>query len=187
MLKGLILASYSYSGTGFGDFLYALEQADFFSLVLPFLLIFALVYGILTKVKIFEGSRAVNGIIALVVGLMSLQFGFVAQIFPELFSRFGVGLAILLVVILLVGMFLPKSGWVNYTMLGIGAVVLVIVLIQTGGAVNWGTGTWFYNNWHLVAGAIVILVIIGIIVGTANPDVTPEKKLSKFMSDMFKE
>ena len=145
MLKGLMLASYGYGGSNsFGSFLSALEQADFFSLVLPFLLVFALVYGILTKIKIFEGSRAVNGIIALVVGLMSLQFGYVSQIFPELFSRTGVGLAILLVVIILGGMFLPKVGWANYTLLGIGGVVIVVVLVQTAGVVGWGAGSWFY-------------------------------------------
>lgn len=185
MIKSVILASYGFGGTGFADFLYALEQADFFSLVLPFLLIFALIYGILSKIKIFEDNKAVNGIIALVVGLMSLQFGFVSQIFPELFSRTGVGLAILLVVIILGGMFLPKSGWANYTMLGIGAVVLIIVLVQTAGVVGWGAGNWFYYNWHLVAGVIVILVIIGIIVGTSTPTATPEAKFSRFMTDMF--
>lgn len=185
MLKGLILASYSNSGNGFGDFLFALEQADFFSLVLPFLLIFAMVYGILSKIQIFERNKAVNGIIALVVALMSLQFGYVSQVFPELFSRTGVGLAILLVVIIIGGMFLPKAGWANYTLFGIAGVILAVVLIQTSGAVGYGVGSWFYYNWQLVAGAVVILVIIGIIVGTAEKDNTPEKKFSKFISDMF--
>ncbi|MFA4953233.1 MAG: hypothetical protein WC584_03350 [Candidatus Pacearchaeota archaeon] len=185
MLKSVVLASYSYGGNSVGDFLYVLEQADFFSLVLPFLLIFALVYGILTKIKIFADNKAVNGIIALVVGLMSLQFGFVSQVFPELFSRTGVGLAILLVVIILGGMFLPKAGWANYTLFGIAGVVLVIVLVQTGGSVGWGAGNWFYYNWQLVAGAVVILIIIGIIVGTSGAEKDETKKFSKFMSDLF--
>ena len=185
MLKGVILASYSYGSNSFGNFLYALEQADFFSLILPFLLIFALVYGILSKIKIFEDNKAINGIIALVVALMSLQFGYVSQVFPELFSRVGVGLAILLVVIILGGMFLPKAGWANYTMIGIGAVVLIIVLVQTAGVVGWGAGNWFYYNWDLLAGVLVILVIIGVIVGASNPTTTPETKFSKFMTDMF--
>jgi len=187
MLESVILASYSYAG-GFGDFLYALDQADFFTLVLPFLLIFALVYGILSKIKIFEDNKAINGIIALVVGLMSLQFGFVSEIFPELFSRVGVGLAILLVVIIFGGMFLPKAAWANYSMLGIGAVVLVIVLVQTAGIVGWGAGNWFYYNWHLVAGVIVILVIVGIIIGSSKPaEPDPTKGFSNFMNSLFKQ
>ena len=45
----------------------------------------------------------------------------------------------------------------------------IIVLINTAGSLGWSAGSWWYDNWKTVAVAITILVIIGIIVGSANP------------------
>ena len=85
MLRGLILASFSFEGGTIGDFLSVWEQAGFFSYLLPFLLIFALVFGILTQIQLFRENKAINAIIALVVGLISLQFPMVPQFFSEIF------------------------------------------------------------------------------------------------------
>ncbi|MEK6827230.1 MAG: hypothetical protein AABX99_01980 [Nanoarchaeota archaeon] len=83
-----------------GDLLAKWEQAGFFSYLLPFLLIFALIFGILLKLNIFKDNKMVNGIIALSVSLMSLQFGFVPDFFSQIFPRVGVGLAIILAIFL---------------------------------------------------------------------------------------
>jgi hypothetical protein len=98
-MVNIFLASYSYfEGGAIGNMLYQWEQAGFFSYVLPFLLIFALIFGILSRLRIFtrkeEGkpNNAINAILAFVVALMSLQFDFVPQFFSEVFPRLGVGL-----------------------------------------------------------------------------------------------
>ena len=105
MVSGIFLQFFGGSGgVGFRDFLVKLEQLGFFDYLLPFLIIFALVFGILTKIKIFEDNKAINAIIALSVGLMALQFGFVSAFFSELFPRLGVGLAVILVIIIFIGL-----------------------------------------------------------------------------------
>lgn len=167
--KLVILASYSYAGEDIGSFLSALDQYGFFSYVLPFLLIFSIVFGILTMTNIFKENKAVNGIIALVIGLMSLQFDIVPRFFAELFPRVGVGLAILLIILIFLGIFAPGKTGVTYTLLGIAGLILVIVLIKTAGSVGWYSGNWWSDNWPVVAGAIFILVIIAVIVGVSNP------------------
>lgn len=170
MIENLVmLASYGYYGGEFGDFLFKLEQYGFFSYVLPFLLIFALVYGILTMTNIFKDNKAVNGIIALVVGLMSLQFDLVPRFFAELFPRLGVGLAVILVALILLGLFMPKANWISYSLFGAAAIVLIVVLIKTAGGVGWYSGYWWSDNWQLVAGAVFIIAVIGVIVGASNP------------------
>ena len=179
MIENVInFAFYGYSGGTIGDMLLAWQQAGFFSYLLPFLLIFALIFGILSRIHLFKDNKSINGIIAFAVGLMALQFPFVSQFFSEIFPRLGVGLAILLVILILAGMFMdPDSKGMMYTLLGVGGVIIIVILVQTAGAVGWSSGYWWAQNWPMVAGAIFILIIIGIIVGASNP--STDKQSSK--------
>jgi len=178
MLKSLMLASYSYfEGGGIGDFLNEMNNAGFFSYVLPFLLIFALVFGILNQIRLFKENKSINGIIALVVGLMALQFDFVPIFFSEIFPRMGIGLVVLLLLLIFAGMFAdPDSNATMYTLMGIGVIIAIIVLINTAGSLGWSAGYWWYDNWRTVVVAVAILIIIGIIVGSAN---TKESKANE--------
>lgn len=153
----------------FGNLLATWQQAGLFQYVFPFLLIFALVFGILTKIKIFQENKAINAIIALVVGLMSLQFSFVSDFFSQLFPRVGVGLAIILVILIVVGLFVdPSSNMINYILLGIGVIIVIVVLVQSAGATGWSSGSWWTENWPTIAGIVVIVAILGIVVGTSS-------------------
>ena len=177
MLSGVMLAWYGYfEGEAIGDMLSQWEQAGFFSYLLPFLLIFALVFGLLTQTRIFKDNKAINGIIAFVVGLMALQFEFVPRFFSEIFPRLGVGLAILLLILIFIGMFAdPDSNAVMYSMLGIGAIIVIVILIQTAGAVGWSSGWWWQENWPMVAGVVVILAFIAVIVGGSSTSTDKSK------------
>jgi hypothetical protein len=166
--------SYYYGGGQIGEIINQWQQAGIFSLLLPFLLIFALVYGILESAKIFKENRAINPIIGLIVGLISIQFDLVPRFFSEIFPRLGVGLAILLVIFILLGIFRPNQTWVTYTFFGIGAIILIVVLVNTAGALGWYSGYWWSENWPIVAGAVFILSIIGVIVAAANPSNQPD-------------
>ena len=147
----------------FGDALYKLDQMGLFAYILPLMLIFALVYGIMTKLKVFEHNPAVNGIIA--------------QLFPNV----GVGLAIILALLLLLGLFIPKEKWAVYVIMGVSAVIFVIVLINTASEVGWSSGYWWYDNWEYVAGAIFILILFGLVLasGRESKDTVPDTALFK--------
>ncbi len=170
MIESVInFAFYGYSGGAIGDMLLVWQEAGFFAYLLPFLLIFALIFGILSRIHLFKENKFINGIIAFAVGLMALQFSFVPQFFSEIFPRLGIGLAILLIILILAGMFIdPDSNGMMYSLLGIGGVIIVVILVQTAGAVGWSSGYWWSANWPVVAGAVFILVIIGIIVGASS-------------------
>ena len=170
MLENLVmLQSYTYYGSGeIGKFLDVLSQAGFFSYLLPFLLIFALVYGILTKLKLFEATKAVNAIIALAVGLLALQFDFVPTFFSEIFPRVGIGLAIILVILILMGLFIPSAPWVPYALFGVSAFVVIVILLQTGGVFGSDIGNWFYDNWPFLAGLIFTLIALAVVVSVSN-------------------
>lgn len=150
-----------------------------FAYVIPFLLIFAVVFAILQKSNILGDNRSVQAIVAAAIGLLSLQFDFVSTFYATIFPRFGVGLAVFLVVVILIGFFysgnkessLQWIGWVT----GIGVVIWALVNWQT-----WGIGTggfelgWWIEEyfWPL----IVLGVIIAVLVVVGKSGRAPEPK-----------
>ena len=157
MIENLImLASYSFGGA-FGNLFNTWEQLGFFDYVLPFLLIFALVFGILSRMNFFD-NKSVNGLIAFSVGLMALQSNIVSTFFSELFPRFGVGLAIILLVIIFGGLFIPDK--ITFIYLIIGAVVLVGVLVYTAGALGWSSGYDWGGQWPSIVFGILLIVLV---------------------------
>ena len=183
MIKGLIL--YSYSAFSGGNILNQYPQI--FNFILPFLLIFAVVFGLLSRINLFtqkgddnKPNNAINAIIALATALMAMQFDFVSVFFSEIFPRLGVGLAILLVAIILLSLFLPRKKWVDYVFFGIGAVILIVILLNTSTALGtFGGGLLSRVNWYAWGPWIVALIVILIIIGATVPK-TQEDPSSAF-------
>lgn len=154
------LQTYGLSGGSIGSVLAQWEQAGVFSYLLPFLLIFAIIFGILQKMNLFgDTSKAVNGIIALAVGLMSLQFGFVSIFFAEIFPKLGMGLAVILLALILLGLFTDSNQ--TGIMFGLGGIILAVILWNTfdfGGTSFW---YWFSGDWISIIAVIVVLAVVG--------------------------
>lgn len=167
-LNLIFLNSFSYfQGNGIGNLLSIWDQYGLFSYILPFLLIFSLVFGILSSMKLFGENRAVSAIIALSVGLMALQFETVPIFFSSLFPNFAVGISIILVLLILVGFFVdPQKSGLMYVFLGIGAIVAISVFINTAQDTGFESGYWWYANWEAVAGVVILIIVIAVIVGT---------------------
>ena len=164
------LASYGYfEGGGIGNLLNYWEQLGLFSYMLPFLLIFALIFGILVQINLFKDSKAINGIIALAVGLMALQFPMVPRFFSEVFPRLGIGLAVILIILILVGMFSdPSKKWLMITFMVIGFIIAVVVLVNTAGMVGLSTGYWWRANWSTILFIGLFLVALAVIVAAGS-------------------
>lgn len=147
------------------------QQAGVFQFVLPFLLIFSLIFAILQRTEIFK-DRIINIILALVVGLMALQFPQVSQFFADIFPRLGMALGALLVIVILLGMFFPLNNkWVVYSMMGVGIILVAVVLSKTVGVSGLSAWPWLTINWPLVVFAAVFLIIIILVVrGSAFPE-----------------
>ena len=172
MFEGLILASHGFfGGDGFGGLFSAWEQAGVFAYVLPFLLIFAMVFGILTKVSLFGDNKGINAILSLTVGLLALQFDIVPFFFSEIFPRVGIGLSVLLVALIFMSMFLEDSkGMQKWLFFGISAIIVIVIFAQTFSAVGFLSLWQFFNffgpqTFYIVA----FIIIIAIVVLSATP------------------
>ena len=158
-----------YGGT-VGNLLAYWEQAGVFSYVLPFLLIFSVVFGILMKIKVLGDNKALNAVIAGVVGLLALQFDLVPIFFSEIFPRVGVALSILLALIILVGLFFdPDQKFINYGLLIIAVIIFVTVVIKTSGYLGWYSGYWWDAHWPSVIGAIILIAIFAAVINSFGP------------------
>ncbi len=176
MIRELIsLASLStVDGGVLGDLFTQWEQTGVFSYVLPFLLIFALVFGILVKVKLFKDNKAVNAIIALVVGLMAVQFDMVPNFFSQIFPMMGVALAIILILFVLMGLFLdPEHPVHNWILFGVGAIIFIVVLVQSAGAMNWAAGNWWQNNWVTIIGVVIVIALVIAVIASSSKSENP--------------
>lgn len=158
-----------------GDIFALWEQYGLYDFVLPFLLIFVMVYGILQYMKIFKGDKGISVLIALVLGLMATRLPFMANFLKEISPRLGVGLIILLTILILIGLFTPEKtgaifGWI---FIGVGLIILLIILGQVANTFGFGFGGFFNDN--LIAGLLLIGLLVGVIVAivTAGSSSTP--------------
>lgn len=143
----------------FADVIADWEAFGVFDYVLPFLIIFAVVFGIVTATNVFSGNKGVNLTVALAVALISLRFNYVPIFFSEIFPRFGVGLAVLIVLMIMSALFIPKSwmkGWAG-TMWAVSAIIAVTVIVKSFNFLGWNLSA---GGWWAQYGSITIIGII---------------------------
>lgn len=153
-----------------GNILAYLEQAGVFSYVLPFLLIFAIVFGVLSRIQVFGDNKGLNAVVSLVIGLLSLQFELVPIFFSEIFPRVGIGLSILLVLIILIGLFFDTrdNQIINYGLMGVGVIIFLVVLVKTAGYLGWYSGYWWNAHWPQIIVVVGVLALLGAIIGSVS-------------------
>jgi len=143
--------------------------------ILPFILIFVLMFAVLQKSKIFgEGKSQIDALVSLVVALILIGVpaprNFIVSIIPWL----AVALVVLLIVLVIYGMGgeydsdakkgLNIPGWFSKALLIVAIIfVLVLVLVYSGW---WESivGSWNGSGWM---SNIILLVIIGVVLWIA--------------------
>jgi len=158
------------------DILFQWESIGFFDIVLPFLFIFAIVYGILSYTKIFSNHRGIHAIIAVILGLLSIRAGFFQAFLAEIAPRLGVGLTVLLTILILFGLFVQDQskktiGWI---LLGVAALIFIIIISQMYSIFsNFGNGLGFTNpetiGWVIMIGLLITIIIV-VAIGGSDKD-----------------
>lgn len=76
-----------------------LEQYGFFYYVVPFLIIFAILFLVLQNIKIIGKNKIIHILIAFIISLIALQFAFVSYFFGEVIPNWiSIGLLILVII-----------------------------------------------------------------------------------------
>ena len=153
--------------------IYLMEILEEFAL-LPFLLIFTIVFAVLQKTKILgEGKKNFNVMISLIIALSviiphltrSYPSGYdVVELINIIIPQVSLVAVTFVMLLLLTGIFAPR--WVSKSIAGILAMIsFVAVLVIFGGALEWWESGWLYEYFgeETISLAIVIL-IFGIII-----------------------
>ncbi len=159
--------------------------ADFgvFAYVLPFLIVFAVIFGILNKTRILGENKGVQAAISLAAGLLSLQFDYVPNFFASIFPYAGIGISILLVALILMGLIAGEkdTNWPKYVWFGIGVVVFIAVVLSALTDVDWfgGRGYFWRESWPSVLAGLILLGLMSLIIWGGGKKDKPKKKEEK--------
>ena len=111
-------------------------QAGVFAYVLPFLIIFAIIFGILNKSQVLGNNKGVQATLAIAIGLISLQFDLVSNFFANIFPYLGMGIAILLAALILLGLGTEGEKWGKYIWLVLGIVIFFVVIASSFSSIS---------------------------------------------------
>ena len=147
-----------------------LSSPFFIEIILPFLLIFVIVFAILQKSKVLgDGKKQIDAIVALVIGLIVVAFGYATSIIVALIPFLAVSAVIILTFLILYSLVYKEGEFQVHRGLKIafGVVIGIAVII----AVLLATGAWevildtiFYGE---SGGAIFTNVLFLVIIGVA--------------------
>ncbi len=110
----------------------SLQRLGFFDIMLPFLLVFSIVYGILEKAQIFgENRHDINAVIAFVIGLMVVVTSTVLNLLTGFLPWVGLMVVVFLSFMILTVMFWgeAKGLWETSAIKYGGAVVVIAFLL----------------------------------------------------------
>ncbi len=160
-------------------FIRNLEGWGLTDVLLPFLLIFVIVYGILQKTKILgESKKNLNVIIALVVGLL-VVIPHVTGRFPpnadpviilnNALPQISIVLVAIIFLLILIGVFGQDQVFLGMTMPGwITLFSLIIIVMVFGGAAGWWDGDFgrtlegFFGTEGVAI--FIMLAVFGIVI-----------------------
>jgi hypothetical protein len=144
--------------------------------VLPFILVFTLVFAVLQKTKILgDGKKQIDALVALAIALIVVSFGYATGIIISLIPVLAIGVVVILIFMLLYGMsfhgdfkmhdnvkwtigILAAIAVIIATMVATGAWDYVVDLFQTGGG-----GT--FNITNLIFVVIIAIAVALVVMG----------------------
>lgn len=151
----------------FKDSLDMLQDWGFYDVVLPFILVFVLIFAVLQKTNIFgKESRKYNVIIAMVVGLLFVTASKLVEVVNKMLPIVAVALAVLLGIFMIMGFFGVKEGGPGARILGIiaGGVAIAVGLAYFLGSSSY-SGEIFGDISKFLQPYWSQIIIVGIIIG----------------------
>lgn len=162
------IPSYGFGYGAWAQVMAQWEQLGVFTVLLPFVLIFAVVYAILERIELFK-NRGVHMLIALVVGFFTISNPAVSYFFMYLFGNLAWGIGILIAVVILIGLAIKPdtAEWRNiFIFLGIAIFLAILAkptpLGTSGLQFIVGDGLWYWvqNNTAIVVLGLVIVAVL---------------------------
>lgn len=182
----------------------SLENMGFTDLLLPFALIFTLVFAILQKSKVLgEKSKNFNAIISMVMALLVViphitgsypPGADVVNIINSALPNVSLVIVGIIMFLILIGIMGGKASWVGGKAGGFMALIAIaLVVLIFGNAAGWWTRYPWWLRWIQdpdTQAIIIVLVIFGAVIWFVTKDDEDKKSKDesfiKGLGDMFK-
>jgi len=142
------------------------EGVGGFDIILPFLLIFAITFAILQKIKLFGNdgkSRKIDMIIGLIIAFFLIMQQELVAVIQGFLPRVSMLILVLLMILLVVGIFAGGAEW-GGSISGLAVIVSIIgVLWAIGASLKWNVPFLELFTEQDVAVIIVICVFVLVI------------------------
>lgn len=154
-----------------------LEEIGFFEIILPFLLVFVLIFAILEKTKILgadkegEPKKNLNAVFSILAALLVIYQTEIAEKILEFIPKVALLAVFFIMLLLLIGIFVgAEQGWSSW-LLGIGMVLALIGVIWAYwstayyGVEGYDIADWWYEYQGPIITIVVIIAILALALG----------------------
>jgi len=164
----------------FRESLVFFDKIGLYDVILPFLLIFTLVFAVLEKSKIFGTEKSstgevaakknLNAMVAFIAGFFVVASAQLVELINVLVSRVALILVILVMLMLLLASFHEQQGDEGFSLSGAmkgwltGVILVAVVLIFLDG-VGWLGPAWLYATQQWDSTFMSTLILFALVIG----------------------
>ena len=168
-------------------FMRNLDSWGLTDVLLPFLLIFVIIYAILQKTKILgEGRKNLNAVIALVVALLVVVphatgrysgYADPVQIINDSLPQVSVVLVAVIFLLILIGVFGQEQVFLGVSMPGwVAFFAFATIVAIFGGSAGWWNGTFNYYLENLLGDEYIAIIVMILVFGLIIAWITSDSK-----------
>lgn len=157
-----------------------LQDIGLYDFILPFLLVFTIVFAILEKTFLFgktkggESKRNINAVVALVMGLVIVNQFEIIQTLNTFLPKISFFIIIALMVLILFGLFGAnvESGLGGFLLLLAAIISIVATYWALGPSLDFRVPYWVQDNGALILVLLIIAIVIFAVVGSGRDKTT---------------
>ncbi|MBI2499504.1 hypothetical protein HYV88_04650 [Candidatus Woesearchaeota archaeon] len=169
------------------DLSFLVGNATLYDIVLPFLLIFAIVFATLSATKILGGNKGAQVIVSIVLGLLLVRNQVIVSIINEFLPNVSLAIIVILMTLLVIGLVLGHGyEWADgvKTLAAIFSVIVVLwIFFGTTLERNFGVTNFFENLSPETKGILVFVLGLIVVVWYVTRE---EKKGGEGLKGLFK-
>jgi hypothetical protein len=159
------------------DFFRDLEDLGLTDVLLPFLLIFTIIFAILQKSKILgDQKKNLNVVVALVIGLLVViphvtnsypANADVVEIMNKAIPSVSLVVVAILMLFIIIGLFGGEADWTGPISGWVAVIAFVIIVWIFGAASDWWNGWRWFNDFFgsQTVAVIIIILVFALIIG----------------------
>jgi len=126
-----------FDNVDFNDIINSFSDVGGFDVVLPFILVFAVTFAVLRKIKLFGENKNVDAIVSLILAAFLISATEIVNVLVGFLPRVSMIVLVLLMLILVVGIFSGGSEWGGGWLFFGAIVAIAAVLWALGAAADW--------------------------------------------------